>query len=286
MKKKFFLFFFLLTQFSSRGQHAIKTTTSCSDEVLFKTAGKWFTGGMLDNGSEYIPFNKAQVKETATRMDKVREMLFKIYPEPMGVDIEWHHTIGRGSFGEQVKYVKNSHGILNREALVEKPIASYGFVCGFFRHYCNPHDPKEIWRGYPGETNTWFSVFANGLGGIANEIRGGEAVMLIGGYSVHLRQPLKQKFDGYELFYCKASVFPNYCNTELRMLIHRKGELPYIPVTRRQYLEQCLLYLAKWYNESIKNFENVPMRSLEEQEAEKKQTLANMEKDLGWNPAG
>ena len=48
------------------------------------------------NGTEYIPFNKAQVKEATNRMDAVREMLFKIYPEPMGVDIGWHHTIGRG----------------------------------------------------------------------------------------------------------------------------------------------------------------------------------------------
>ena len=285
MKQQVVIILFLVIHFSSWSQKTIKTNVPCSDEVLFKTPGKWFIsyGGMLDNGSEYIPFTKAQVKETTTRMDDVRDMMIKIYPQPMGVDAAWYHSIGRGSFGEQVKYVKNGDR-WDREALVEKPVAAYGFVCGFFRHGCNGSNPNEIWRGYPGETTTWLGVHANSIGAVARETGDGEAHMLMDGYPVHLRQPLKEAFDGYELFYRKTNVFPNYRTDAWCVLIHRKGELPYVPVTKKQYLDQCIPYLTEFYNESIRALEQVPMRSLEEQETEKNQTVEKMKKDFSWNP--
>ena len=285
MKNYITCFLLMISSLLSLSQgRIIKTIIPCNDEVLFKTPGKWFTsyGGMLDNGSEYIPFNKAQVNETVTRMNAVRDMLMKIFPEPMGVDAAWHHTIGRGRFGEQVKYV-NRNDRWDREARVEKSVASYGFVCGFFAHGCNRNNPTEIRRGYPGETGTWIGVSANGIGGVATEVIG-ETHMLIDGYPVFLRQPLKQKFDGYELFYSKANVFPNYRDDEWRVLVHRKGELPYTPVTRKQYLDQAIIYLSTFYDVALKTFEQAPVRSLEEQETEKNQTIEKMKKDLAWNP--
>ena len=288
MKLKYFFIavLFISTQLLSAGQKIIKTDIPCSNEVLFKTPGKWFVdyGGMLDNGSEYIPFNKAQVNETVKRMNAVRDMLIKIIPQPVGVDPAWHHSIGRGSFGEQVKYVKNSQGIMNREPLVEKPVATYAFICGFFDLACNPNNPNEIGRGYPGETDTWFTVGANGIGNVAPQINGSTANMLIDGYPAHLRHPVKEKFDGYELFYCKKNVFPGVSTNEWRMLFHRKGELPYIPVTRKQYIDQAIIYLTQFYDDAIKDFEQAPMRSIKEQETEKNQVVEKMKKDLAWNP--
>src|SRR4030095_626953 len=108
MRRLLFILFLSFSLFYAQSQKTIKTETPCSDQVLFNTPGKWFTdyGGLLDNGSEYIPLNKAQVNEAITRMNAVRDMLMKIYPEPIGVDPAWHHSIGRGSFAEQVKYVQ------------------------------------------------------------------------------------------------------------------------------------------------------------------------------------
>jgi hypothetical protein len=70
------------------------------------------------------------------------------------------------------------------------------------------------------------------------------------------------------------------------MLFHRKGELPYTPVTRKQYIDQAIIYLSQFYNDGLKEFERAPMRSLEEQEAEKNQTIEKMKKDFSWNPSG
>jgi len=272
MKKQIIIFLLFIINFSSWSQRIIKTGTPCTDEVLFKTPGKWFTdyGGLLDNGSEYIPFNKAQVNEAISRMNAVRDMLMKIYPEPIGVDPAWHHSIGRGSFGEQIKYIK--HGDRwDREALTEKPIASYGFFCGFFRHICNGQNPNEIWHGFPGETDTWFIVGANGIGTVAPPITESSNNMLIGGYPVHLLHPIKEKFDGYELFNVKTNVFPDFYSGTCTILIHRKGELPYEPITRKQYLDHAIIYLTQFYKDALNDFEQAPMGSLEEQEIRKGQ---------------
>ena len=272
MKSHILTFLFLLVHLTSWNQKAIKTETPCSDQVLFKTPGKWFTdyGGLLDNGSEYIPLKRAQVNETIKRMNAVRDMLVKLYPEPMGVDPAWHHSIGRGSFAEQVKYVQRGDRF-DREALIEKSVASYGFFCGFFRHICNGQNPNEIWHGFPGETDTWFMVGANGIGNVAAEVRESSNNMLIGGYPIHLRQPIKEKFDGYELFNVKTNVFPDVYSSTWTILIHRKGELPYTPVTRKQYLDQAIIYLTQFYKDALKDFEQAPVGSLEEQGIRKEQ---------------
>jgi len=273
MKKNIIILILFVISFSSWSQRIIKTETPCTDEVLFKTPGKWFTdyGGLLDNGSEYIPFNKTQVNETIKRMNVVRDLLMKIYPQPMGVDAAWHNIIGLGSFAEQVRYVKNSQDIWNREALVAKPVATYGFYCGFFRHGCSGENPNAIWRGFPGETNTGFSVGANGIGNIAPVVNSNSENMLINGYPIHLRHPVKEKFDGYEIFSLKTNVFPDIVTNAWRILIHRKGELPYTPVTRKQYLNQAIIYLAQFYDETIKSFEQAPVGSADEQDTKKEQ---------------
>ena len=68
------------------------------------------------------------------------------------------------------------------------------------------------------------------------------------------------------------------------VLIHRKGILPYIPVTRKQYLERCISFHTKLWDGIIKGTENLPVRSLEEQEKEKNAKLAKFEKDFGKDP--
>jgi len=271
MKTTNIIFFLFVTHFSSWSQNTIKTEIPCTDEILYKTPGRWLTnyGGLLDNGSEYLGFKKAQVKETTNRMDAVREMMFKIYPEPTGVDVAWHHTIGSSSFGEQVRYVKNSQGVLNREALVVKQVASFGFVSGFFRHYCNTNNPKEIWRGYPGETGTWTYVHSNTLGGETSD--GG---ITIGGYPVCLRQPLIEKLGDFELLgIVDATLKISTGGITRSVIVHRKGMLPYIPVTRKQYLDKCIPIVTAFWMSRLKQPRICQYDHWENRKLKKKQPL-------------
>ena len=278
MKKYIITFCLLLVQFSSWSQErTIKTTTPCDDELLYKTPGRWFKGTNVWQ-VDHIAFNKAQQQEVLYRMDAVHQMMLAIYPQPLGVDVAWHHTLGYSTFGDQVTYIRTDEFSLDRKVVMERPVASFGYVAGFFRHFCSTKNQNEIWPGYPGETGTWFNVSTNSLNGFAQEYFGNFDTLTIGGYPVHLRPPLKQNFDGYEIFYSKAVVDNPDVTPELFALVHRKGELPYIPVTRKQYLEKCLIHIEKFQDLMIKNFEQTPLMTGEGQ-GSKTEQLAELKKN-------
>lgn len=278
MKKQIIIFFFVTISFSSWSQgRTIKTTIPCTDEVLMKTPGKWFKYTDVWQ-VDHIAFNKSQQQEVSNRVDKIHEMMLKIYPEPMGVDVAWKRTLGYSTFADQVTYVRTDEFSMDRRAVVEKPVASFGYVAGFFRHFCSTTNPNEIWSGYPGETGTWLNVSTNSFGGFATEYFGNQDTLTIGGYPVHLRHPLKQAFDGYQLFYSKAVVDNPQVTPELFVLVHRKGELPYIPVTRKQYLEKCLIHIEKFQDLMIKSFEQTPLVTGQGQ-GSKTEQLAELKKN-------
>lgn len=255
----------------------IKTSIPCSDEILFKTPGKWFKYTDLWQ-VDHIAFNKLQQQEVSNRIDKIHTMMQNIYPEPMGVDVAWMRTLGFSTFGDQVTYIRTDEFSLDRKTVVERPVASFGYVAGFFRHFCAADNKNEIRPGYPGETGTWLTINTNSFNGFAIEYFGNEDTLTIGGYPVHLRQPLKQKFDGYEVYFSKAVVDNPQVSPQFFVLIHRKGELPYIPVTRKQYLEKCINYLPKFFDKMIKGFEQMPVSTVADQQTWNDQ-LADLKKN-------
>jgi len=80
-------------------------------------------------------------------------------------------------------------------------------------------------------------------------------------------------------------MFQNEVGSNTRyVLIHRKGILPYIPVTRKQYLDHSIKHLTEIQDSLINDFRRIPVRTLEEQEAEKKRTLEKYEKAYEKDP--
>ena len=276
MKQHIIILFLFILHFSSWSQKTIKTTTPCNDELLFKTPGRWLRHPLMplnDLGSAHVGLNQAQVKELTNRLDAVHQLMLKIYPEPMAVDAVWNHTVGYGTFGEQFKYERNSQGILNPIALKEKPVASFYYKSGFFRYYCNPNNSNEMWPGYPGETGTWLWVHANNLEQVAGVAHGED--MTIGGYPLHLRQPLNKLLGDFELL---GTESPTLSTQYVRyVIVHRKGILPYIPVTRKQYLGQCIPHLTRQLNQWIKDIEEMPAGTSEEKDYRNDQKKKQME---------
>jgi len=249
MKIQVTILFLFLMALSSPGQKFIKTETPCSDEVLFKTPGRWLKDRLLDY-SEGLHLTGIQKKEILNRLDAIHQMMLTIYPHPMALDAAWHHSIAYGTFAEQVKYEPNSQGTVNRVALKEKPVASFNYRSGFFRYDCNPNNPKEILLGYPGETYTWIHVYANTLE--AKEY--GADIGTIGGYPILFGQPqpLIKKMGDFEL---RGIVDKR----ERWVIIHREGMLPYIPVTRKQYLDLCIAYIERQFDKGIKELKEASL---------------------------
>ena len=102
--------------------------------------------------------------------------------------------------------------------------------------------------------------------------------MRINGIPVGMRRPVQATWKGYEIAYHPLST------STRSVLIHRKGMLPYIPVTRKQYLDHSIEHLTEIMNEQVKMQMDIPVRSLKEQEEEKKKKLEKFEKDFGKDP--
>src|SRR5258705_3777441 len=163
-------------------------------------------------------------------------------------------------------YVKQNH------------LSGYESIWSFWDFNCYT---GKLARPYSGDENAIIFVAVNNFGAF---LSGGLADndVLIDGQIIKSKLTLQGSWKGYDL------LWEGGPGRELhgyrQVLIHRKGELPYTPVTRKQYLDRALIYVNKFYDKMIKSFDLVPVRSLEEQEALKKKTIEGYEKTYAGDP--
>ncbi len=265
MKKLILLTFLLVVQFLSYGQGRITTSDPCTDAMAQNVKGRWIQTG--NNGS----YNS---KETNSRIDKIHKIILEIFPQPKGLDAVWHRTAGMSYFSAKRKYYNTNDGGLTFDFLNLPHFTYYYYNILLFPYQCEYGKTKSLIPTYPGETGASLNIIANYvLGEIARD-----DTWTINGLPVMMHKPPLTTKDGIEFAY------PEPGRDVRQVLIHRKGSHPYTPVTRKQYLEYCIIYHTKLHDEIIKNTEKMPVRSLEEQEKEKKVKLAKFEKDFANDP--
>jgi hypothetical protein len=266
MKKQILILILLVLNFSSWSQKSITTDGLCTEALAQNAKGRWIKRGDLGTINS---------KEAYSRLDEIQNMVLKIYPQPTGVDAAWHRATGVSYFGSKRKYYKTNDERLTFDYLNTPHFLQFTYTAGFFAYRCDAYDKNILHPGYPGETGTWLNI-------IANKIIGEPAVdddWTINGLPVMTMKPAQYKEDGYESYYPE----PGY---KVRgVLVYRKGGImPYIPVTRKQYLEYCIVYHTKIWNESIKSFKQLPVRSAEEQEKEKNTNFVRLQKQFANDP--
>ena len=224
--------------------------------------GKWKQNHdniIPDNTFPFLP--RAQFPEVYRRMDAVHEMLQEAYPQPTGNDATWWRNLSSYLFAHDINYKR---GI---------PIYSYSYYCAFGYFSCLAYRPKEV-NISGGETSTWLRVFVNEFGEFTKNML--VDTMSVNGLPVYWKNPAKGTWKGYELIHCGGS--------SRAVLITRQGELPYKPVTRKQYLDYCIRYLNQLYDQTIQSLKEMPVRSIAEQEEEKKKALDQIDRDYKNNP--
>jgi len=263
MKKQIILILVLFVHLSSWSQKSASTDGNCTDQMASKAKGRWVKMG--DLGTINSP-------EAYKRLDAIQNLLFTIYPEPVGVDAAWSRNNGISNFGAKRKFFNPKEG---STAYINLPhFLQYTYTCGFFDYFC--YEGKMI-PGYPGETSAVIQVFVNTLSHFTGDGLG-DCDMNIGGLPVKMRSQLKEKWKGYDLYTTETG------SSTHSVLIHRAGMLPYIPITRKQYLDHSIQHLTTIFDKMIKDFEKIPVRSPEEQEKEKNLKLEKFKKDFGSDP--
>ena len=232
----------------------------CSDSLLMTIKGKYTKG--IDNiaplTSSILP--KAQQPEALRRMDAMHKLLLEAYPQPLGMDGRWGRGLYAGLFADDVNY---SNGI---------PVCNYMYRCTFCSNTCHPKDPKEV--SVCADVYNHFRVYVNQLGELQSDLR--LDTMTINGRKVYLLNPLVGSWKGYDLYGRPGENFS--C-----VLLSRKAESPFTPVTRKQYLDYSIPWLNRFFDEMIKSPGSMLMRSLEEQETKKQKDLAKIEVDYKKN---
>lgn len=267
MKKQVFILLFLILRFSSWSQKSISTDVRCTDVMAQNAKGRW---------TKTKDPSTTTSKEINATLAEFHKLLMMAYPQPTGVDAAWHTAEGISYFGSKSKNSPYPDG-RPRYLSVELPhFRMYYYKAGFFAYRCDPYNDKKMNPGYPGETGTWLTIRANESGPAIGNAP--DDSWMINEMPVRMMNPATRLFsdDGLK----EAAKGRNY----RIVLVHRKGILPYIPVTRKQYLERCIITQGKLYDDMIRAQEQLPVRTLEEQEKEKKAKLAQYEKDFGNDP--
>ncbi len=251
----------------------------CNDAVIMNTKGKWYR----PKANPYVSpdktnFTKPQELAIAARMEEMYKMMLKAIPVPMGLDGEWSYRNYDGEFASKVKYITTQDGSVQMDYVKRNNLSGYECKWNFWDFTCYP---GKLGRTYPGDPSEGIFVTVNNLGGFLSR-EWADNDVLIDGQVIKSKLTVQGSWKGYDLLWegGPGRVLHGY----RQVLIHRKGEFPYTPVTRKQYLDRALIYVNKFYDNMIKSFDLVPVRSLEEQEALKKKTIEGYEKTYAGDP--
>jgi hypothetical protein len=256
MKKHSFISFLLLFHAVSFCQLPIPTAKPCNDAELLKITGRWVKESDYIR-NETINLNKAQQQEVLNRIDAMHKLVQEALPRLMGVDAPWHRSLSYSLFGPQYKYYTNSNDILTHNFIGGIPVCSFQYHCGIYPYHCNYNSSKsEAVATYPGESGSTLWICANG--NVLFERKNADDTMLVNGYPVYMRHPVKEMWKGYELLTDYEGSGTAY------VLIHRNGMLPYIPVTRKQYLDCAISQLTGFFDNLLKSFEQITDKELKE----------------------
>jgi len=250
-------------------QNTASTTSPCTDALAQTIKGKWMK--LYDNAGNITPVQK---QEAYKRLDIIHNILLKIYPDPVGIDIRESRSAGIAYFGSTRKYRFTEDNELTFDYVKLLPIKSYSYFANCTPHYCAG---SEFMPGSKNENSDGPGLSVNDLYGIAEGPASDDEWTINGFPIMSLSTVTNENWKGFKLY--------GDIRTKARaLLIHREGMLPFIPVTRKQYLERCILVSTRMHDKIIEQLEIMPVRSQEEQEAEKKEKLAKFEKDFGKDP--
>ena len=245
MKKQIIILAFLFFNFLfSLGQSRfVKTTKPCNKELLLKTPGEWLPLGQDFNSK----VSKQEQQEFLKRLSIIQNMVYNIYPSPMAFDAGQFFFTYDNNFATHLKIESSANG--PRYSYVNgTSIIHFGYGVKFCAYNCG-REPNEIMLGRGCEAGTAIAVHINSLDPFFTPITDNmyKEDMIIEGRPIKMMPVLREKkWKGYDIYSPESGS-----SVEL-ILIHREGILPYIPVTRKQYLDRSIACLQRFYDNGIK----------------------------------
>jgi len=214
----------------------VKISVSCTEDFLNTYKGKWL-----------IPLVDASVNdyqgEVKKRVNQIKNLIDQTYPQPTGCDALWSAVSAKKSFADQVKYVL-LEGEWKPQTVKTNPVYTWMCSLGLSPWVC--HGTNEIMNGYPEIGGASLVINANSLDILPEEYLYGDE-WTIEGRQIRKKMPVIGKWKGYDVVATNGGIYASQ-NDEYYVLISRDGMLPYIPITRKQYLDRAVQFITKLYD--------------------------------------
>jgi hypothetical protein len=248
MKKQITIFISLFISLSIFAQsRKIPISVPCTVQETMKIAGKLYPPNGIFYPKE-TGLSKTQTDEVFKKLDAIHKLIVETFPSLFGGDAVCTRSLTKGFFANLVKYVKNPNDPdrTDEEVVTERPLVTFKYTCNYHMYFCAR--PNEIWSSETGDPTSWVEIYANDFGvfqSFSPHIEDAE----IDGLPILEKKTAIAKWKGYDL--CTIGG-PAFAMHGIRaVLLHREGEMPYIPVTRKQYLDRLIIHLKKFYDNMI-----------------------------------
>jgi len=260
MKKQIIIFLLFSIQLSAQkdpNPHfpELKISVPCSAEFIKYYKGKWL---IHDPKLSPISVNDYH-DEVMKRLSAINNLVRQIYPEPTSADVGWVGEFAKTSFADEVKFVPVADRDPEETKTRINPVYWYRYSCILFPWMCTSN-PNEIMNMYPEGSSGSIIIRANELNILNQNYADGDEWRVDG-------RPIKRKmfaagtWKGYDMMSSVGGIYAD-APSEHFVLVSREGMLPYIPVTRKQYLERATQYVSRYYEELtmkiVKSSESLP----------------------------
>jgi hypothetical protein len=273
MKKHLFILLLFSNQLSAQNKDPnphfpkVKISVACTEDFINNYTGKWLIPDLKPTVNDF----QGEVKK---RVEQINNLVYQTYPQPTGCDAFWSAVSSTKSFADQVKYVL-VEGDWKQQTVKSNPVYSWKYslaLCGWLCHGTN-----EIMNGYPEIGGGSLAIRANELNILPEDYLYGDE-WTIDGRQIKKKMPVIGKWKEYDVVATNGGIYANQ-NSQYFVLISREGMLPYIPITRKQYLDRAMQYITKFYDDLNKkirqNNEKMPAQFRTPKEEIDHQTTLN-----------
>ena len=245
MKKKLIILLLFSIHTSAQNPHFPKLNISvpCTNEFLNSYKGKWLMPDL-----RIAPLNTNVSRDNIIkRLNAINDLVRPLYPQPIGSDAGWFgEGFTKTSFADEVKYIPVKDRDPDETKTRVNPVFSYSYTFGLAPWIC-AGKPNEIMNMYPEASDGSIYIFSNRLD-ILNEnyVDGDE--WRIDGRPIKRKMFAAGKWKGCDLMTDVGGLNANFVSSHF-VLISRDGMLPYIPITRKQFLDRAIQYVTRYYDE-------------------------------------
>ena len=175
-------------------------------------------------------------------------------------------------FSSQLKIIRPLNARIDGLEINGTPTIHYNYAAEFRAFICG-REPNEMIKRYS-EDGTDLAIHVNSLDGFFRHLTlddWAEAIR-IDGRPIKLMPVRQGKWKGYDVY------APEQGMSEKIVLLHRQGMLPYIPVTRKQYLDRCIEFLSKYLTPNPEDLKNIELMTGKKEQGQTRKKIKEIER--------